>query len=189
MSILNALTPVEKRFLDEALGLAEAKLALEDAEEVRRHRKEIKQHADEEEEQEEETPQQSILPLEENHNKKKSTRLGPRDAVDRVSQQLQQEIASWEEVKISLEYPFVYRSDKNKDLCLKMLRRITRFESLVESDLVVIAAHMEIFRVRGKMVLAGSLPIHFCPAFLPSMSTAPAVPTPPNEVDDLLSHN
>ncbi|KAF8295607.1 putative cyclic nucleotide-binding domain containing protein [Trypanosoma cruzi] len=187
MSILNALTPVEKRFLDEALGLAEAKLALEDAEEVRRHRKEIKQHADEEEEQEEEAPQQSILPLEKNHNKKKSTRLGPRDAVDRFSQQLQQEIASWEEVKISLEYPFVYRSDKNKDLCLKMLRRIPRFESLVESDLVVIAAHMEILRVRGKMVLAGSLPIHFCPAFLPTMSTAPAVPTPPNEVDELLS--
>ncbi|EKF39733.1 hypothetical protein MOQ_000039 [Trypanosoma cruzi marinkellei] len=192
MSILNTLTPVEKRFLDEALGLAEAKLALEDAEEVQRYRKEIKQHADDEEEEveEEEAPQQLVLPVEKNNNNrnnKKSTRLGPRDAVDRFSQQLQQEIASWEEVKISLEYPFVYRSDKNKDLCLKMLRRIPHFESLVENDLVVIASHMEIVRARGKMVLAGSPPIPSCPACFPIMLATPVVPTPPNEVDGLLS--
>ncbi|RNF19375.1 uncharacterized protein Tco025E_04162 [Trypanosoma conorhini] len=175
MSVLDSLTPLERRFLEEALGRAESKPSSEGAEEERRREQGDKQG-------EASTHNSPLPPV-----KRKPTRFMPPDAVDRCSQQIRHENALWDQVERSLEFPFVYRSDKNKDLCLKMLRRIPQFESLVEDDLVVIATRMEIVRVRANTVLAGCLPFPPCSSCLAKQAARSASSDTSNEVDGLVS--
>ncbi|ESL07254.1 hypothetical protein TRSC58_05061 [Trypanosoma rangeli SC58] len=171
MSILDALTPLERRFLDEALERADAKLSLEDTEE--------EQLCGQDKDQGEGSSQHLMLPLVET----KTTKIVPSDALQRCSQHIQHENALWDEVERSLEFPFVYRSDRNKDLCLTMLRRIPQFESFLEEDLVVIATQMEIVRVRANVPLAGNMPYPPCRACLSKQAMASVSSFPLNEVD------
>ncbi|RNF08453.1 hypothetical protein TraAM80_02756 [Trypanosoma rangeli] len=173
MSILDALTSLERRFLYEALERADAKLSLEDVKEERL--------CGQEKNQSEESSQHLTMPLVEGKN----TKIVPSDAVERCSQHIRHENALWDEVERSLEFPFVYRSDRNKDLCLTMLRRIPQFESFLEEDLVVIATQMEIVRVRANVPLAGSMPFPPCCACLSKQAMASASSFPFNEVECL----
>lgn len=152
MSIVNILTPAEKRFLIQALQQDTARRVLEDANEQQQRQESSLQQGGSSSEKKRTQPL-CLPPV-----KKKKSRPKPQDAVDRFLQQIHQENELWEVVERSLEYPFVYRSDKNKALCLKMLRRIGLLQSLPESDLEGVASHMEIVRMRTKEVILGKVP-------------------------------
>lgn len=165
MSIFSALTPFERRFLASALSKRNVKQNFEESEGL-----EQEQHETSQQRKEREvyfcSNEQTHLPL----LARKEYRAKQPDAVGRFLSYIRCENESWDLVERCLEYPFVYRSDKNRALCIKMLRRIPHLQSLQESDLEGVASHMEIVRLRAKTVVIGKSPFSCVDCFSKSDS-------------------
>ncbi|AAZ12296.1 cyclic nucleotide-binding domain containing protein, putative [Trypanosoma equiperdum] len=138
MSIVNQLTPAERRILNEALENAEKRAcngALAAAEGTQ-------------------------FPLIPGVATAGARRAKPKacNTMERISQQERQERELWMAVERSLEHPFVYRTDSSKELAVNMLRRIPRLKDLSLRDLETMSSTMRIAHVGDGVVLAGNQP-------------------------------
>nr|CCC48875.1 conserved hypothetical protein [Trypanosoma vivax Y486] len=73
--------------------------------------------------------------------------------IDRVHQQEKREFDMWANVERTLELPFVYRTDQNKNLAFSMLRRIPLFKTLSERDLEVLSTYMKVVHIKENEII------------------------------------
>ncbi|KEG10228.1 hypothetical protein DQ04_04011010 [Trypanosoma grayi] len=181
MSVVNILTPGERRFLAEALELAEAKEALEESEVPPEY---LQGGLDMDIDLDLDLEQQHLVSPSPVRTKPKNVK--PPDALARFSEQLHQEYELWDRVERSLELPFVYRSEESKTLSLKMLRRIPVLQPLSEGDLEVICSHMEVVQLHSNETLAGKPPFALPPTNISPGSSALMLCDPDYSRPDLL---
>ncbi|ORC87891.1 uncharacterized protein TM35_000191350 [Trypanosoma theileri] len=156
MSILSILTPAERRFFDEAIQRSVANRALEEAKEsvypvLREQPSDHSRYPGQPHAHEQQHSVPRFDGICGNSTK-------PSEALARYAELSRQEYDLWDRVERSLELPFVYRSEANKNLCYKMLRRVPLLRTITEGDLEVISSHMEVLRLSGTEVLAGKPP-------------------------------